>query len=94
MYLQENTLFDLVKVTKNVAKYPLHHVTYSATKFEAAIMSNGSGGHLFTRNMTDGQMHRCTDGQTDFGTKLIYPFFLKKKAGIIINLGSSFEQIL
>ena len=22
------------------------------------------------------------DGQTDFGTKLIYPFFLKKKAGI------------
>ena len=31
--------FDLdlgVKVTQNVAQYPLHHVTYSATKFEVA----------------------------------------------------------
>ena len=34
-----NTLFDLdlgVKVTQNVAQYPLHHVTYSPTKFEVA----------------------------------------------------------
>ena len=31
--------FDLdlgVKFTQNVAQYPLHHVTYSATKFEVA----------------------------------------------------------
>ena len=42
MHLQENTEFDLdfqVMVTQNVAQYPLHHVTYSATKFEVA-MSN------------------------------------------------------
>ena len=39
MYLHENTLFDLdlgVKVTQDVAKYPLHHVTYSDTKVEVA----------------------------------------------------------
>ena len=39
MHLQENSIFDLdlgVKVTQNVAQYPLHHVTYSATKFEVA----------------------------------------------------------
>ena len=51
MHLQENTLFDLdlgVKVTQNVAQWPLHHVTYSATKFEVA-MSNNLGGDTFTR---------------------------------------------
>ena len=89
--------FDLdlgVKVTRNVAQYPLHHVTYSPTKFEVAT-SNGLGGDTFTRNVTDGCTHgqtdrrtdRRTDGRTDgrrtdFDTKLIYPFFLKKKAGI------------
>ena len=34
-----NSIFDLylgVKVTQNVAQYPLHHVTFSATKFEVA----------------------------------------------------------
>ena len=37
MHLHENTLFDLgVKVTQDVAQYPLHHATYSDTKFEAA----------------------------------------------------------
>ena len=44
MHLQENTFFDLdlgVKVTQNVAQYPLHHVTYAATKFEAT--SKGLG---------------------------------------------------
>ena len=74
--------FDLdigVKVTQNVAQYPLHYVTYSATKFEVAP-SNRLGGDTFTRNVTDAQ----TDGRrTDFGTKLIYHIFLKKKAGII-----------
>ena len=44
MHLQESILFDLdlgVKVTLNVAQYPLHHVTYLSTKFEVA-MSKGS----------------------------------------------------
>ena len=47
--------FDLdlgVKVTQNVAQYPLHHVTYSAPMFEVAT-SNGLGGDTFTRNVTD-----------------------------------------
>ena len=53
MHLQENTLFDFdldleVKVTRNIAQYPLHHVTYSATKFEAATCY-GLGGDTFTR---------------------------------------------
>ena len=77
--------FDLdlgVKVTRNVAQYPLPYVTYSTTKFEVAT-SNDLGGNTFTRNVTDGRTHRRTDGGTDFDTKLIYPFFLKKKAGII-----------
>ena len=45
-HLQENTFFD--KVTGNVAQYPLHHVTYSGTKFEVAT-SNNLGGDAFTR---------------------------------------------
>ena len=66
-------------------------MTYSPTKFGVAT-SNGLGGDTFTRNVTDGRTHGRTDGQTDgrttdgrrtdFDTKLIYPFFLKKKAGI------------
>ena len=50
MHLHENTLFDLdlgVKVTQDVAQYPLHHVTNSDTKFEVA-KSNGLGGDAFT----------------------------------------------
>ena len=36
-----------------------------------------------TDGRTDGRTDRRTDGRrTDFDTKLIYPFFLKKKAGI------------
>ena len=58
-------------------------MTYLGTKFKVA-MSNGLGGDAITRNVTDAQTDRRTDGRrTDFGTKLIYPFFLKKKAGII-----------
>ena len=51
MHLQENAVFDLdfgVKVTQNVAQYPLHHVTYVAAKFEVAT-SNSLGGDAFTR---------------------------------------------
>ena len=39
MHLHENTLFDLdigAKVTQDATKYPLHHVTYSDTKFQVA----------------------------------------------------------
>ena len=42
--------FDLdlgVKVTQNVAQYPLHHVTYPATKFEVA--RSNRLGDTFTR---------------------------------------------
>ena len=52
MHLQEITLFDLdlrVKVTGNVALYPLQYVTYLGTKFEIA-MPNCQGGDAFTRN--------------------------------------------
>ena len=52
MQLQKNTVYndlDLwVKVTQNVAQYPLHHMTYAPAKFEVA-MSNGLGGDAFTR---------------------------------------------
>ena len=41
--------FDLgLKVTQNVAQYPLHHVTYPASKSEVA-RSNRLGGDTFTR---------------------------------------------
>ena len=60
---------------EKVAQYPLHHVTYAATKFEVA-RSHGLGGDTFTRNVTGTQTHVRTDGRrADFGTKLI----LKKK---------------
>ena len=56
-------------------------MTYATTNFEVA-RSNGLDGDTFTRNVPDA----LTDGpRTDFGTKLIYPFFLKKKAGIKIE---------
>ena len=53
MHLQENQYLTIdldlgVKVTRNVAQYPLHHVTYSATKFEFA-KSNPFRGDTFTR---------------------------------------------
>ena len=51
MYLQENTLFDLdrkVKVTGNIAQYPLNHVTYAPVKFEVNT-SNGLGVNAFSR---------------------------------------------
>ena len=36
--------------TRNVAQYPLHHMTYAPAKFETS-MSNGLGGNAFTRNI-------------------------------------------
>ena len=84
-------------------------MTYSTTKFKVAT-SNGLEGDTFTRNVTDGRTHgrtdrrtdRRTDGRTDgrtdrrtdFDTKLIYPFFLKKKAGIIMASSAYFVKTL
>ena len=49
MHLQESKLFHLGHgQTRNVAQYPLHHLTNAPAKFEAAI-SNGLGGSAFTR---------------------------------------------
>ena len=57
MHLQENTLNDIdlqndldlgVKVTRNVAQCPLHHVTYAPTEFEVTP-SKALGGEAFTR---------------------------------------------
>ena len=42
MHLQENTLFDLdlqVKVIRNVAQCPPHHVTNAFTRFEVTMSS-------------------------------------------------------
>ena len=53
MYLQENTLFDIelrVKVTENIAQYPLHHVTYAHIKYELNT-SNGLGGDEFFKKI-------------------------------------------
>ena len=42
MHYQENTLFDLdpkvkgVKVTRNVAQHPWHHVNFAPAKFDFA----------------------------------------------------------
>ena len=55
--------FDLdvgVKVTRNAAQYPLHHVIYSPTKFEVATC-NGLGD-TFTRKVTDGHTYGRTEG--------------------------------
>ena len=73
-------------------------MTYSTSKFEVPTYNGLGGDtftrnvtdgrtHGRTDRRTDGQTDGRTDGQTDgrrtdFDTKLIYPFFLKKKAGI------------
>ena len=65
--------FDLdlgVKVTRNVAQYPLHYVIYASTKFEVAT-SNGLGGDTITRNVTEGRTDARMDGQTDDGPTLV-----------------------
>ena len=55
----------------SLAQHPLQHVIYAPAKFEVPT-PNGLGGDAFTGTLlTDAQR----DGrQTDFGTKLIYPF--------------------
>ena len=54
--------FDIdlgVKVTRNVAQYPLHYVTYSAAESQVAT-SNGLGGDTFTKR--DGRWDAITVG--------------------------------
>ena len=78
MFRKEIHLFDLwVKVTQNVAQYPLHHVTYSGTKFEVAT-SNSLGGATFTRNVMDGRTGERTDR---LWYEINIPLFIKKKSG-------------
>ena len=89
MNLQENTLFDIwswpkvwVKVTRNVAQYPLQHAIDAATKFNVAT-ANCLGGYTNTRN----RRHAWTDGWlTDFGSKLMY-HFSKEKSGYMPTSG-------
>ena len=82
--LQENTIFDLdlgVKVTRNVAQYPLHHVTYSPTKFEVATSNSLERfnykkiqyltfdldlGVKVTRNVAQFPLHHVTYSPTKF----------------------------
>ena len=56
--------FDLdlgVKVTRNIAQYPLDHVIYASAKFEVA-MTNGLGEDTITRNvMIDRGTSRTVD---------------------------------
>ena len=79
MYLKENTLFDLdlgVQVTRNVAQYPLHQVTYSATKFEV---------HLQEMWRTDGLTDGWTTDRLWYEINITLPVFLvflKKNAVI------------
>ena len=67
-----------VKVIRNVAQYPLHHVTYLGTKFKVD-MSNGLGGDAFTRNVTDRQMDRQTTDRLWYEINIA--FFSKEKSG-------------
>ena len=53
-----------IKVTQNVAQYPLHHVAYSATTFELAT-SNGFRGDTITRNVLSGSTHSGKNRWTD-----------------------------
>ena len=48
--------FDLdlgISVTRNVAQYPLHHVTYAATKFEATYEIHLQENTLFDIRVND-----------------------------------------
>ena len=67
----------MIKVTQNVAQYPLHHVTYPATKFEVAT-SKALGGDAFTRkfnitrNVTQYPLHHVTYSPTKFEVATSY----------------------
>ena len=87
--------FDFgVKVTQNIAQYPLHHAIYAPAMFVVAMSKVHTMRRCIyntiyyltleedtvTSNVTDGWMDRR---RTDYGTKLKFPIFLMKKMGII-----------
>ena len=72
------TLGSMLTVTRNVVKYPLHHVTYLDTQFKVA-RSNDLGGDTFTRNVTDERTHRRTTDRLWYEINI--PFFLTEKSG-------------
>ena len=81
MHLQENTLFDHdlgVKVTQNVAQYPLHHVTYAPAKFDIAT-SHGWGEDAFTRKYINGHTKCCPVPSTacDLCTYTVWSYYVK-----------------
>ena len=85
MHLHENNLFAIFPWPRNVvAQYPLHHVTCAAKKFKAAA-ADGLGEdtitwnrtHEHTRTRMDRRMDRLR--WTNFGAKLMYLLFYKKK---------------
>ena len=63
MHLQKNTVFGLdlvVKVTQDIAQYPLHHVTYAHVKFEVAVKRVGRRciyKKIHYMTLTMGHMH-------------------------------------
>ena len=62
MLFYENSFLTLgldlgFNVTRNIAQYPLQHMTCLGTKFEVAP-SNDLGIDVFTRNVMDGRTHR------------------------------------
>ena len=60
-----------MKVTRNAALYPLHYVTYSATKFEVAT-SNSLGGNIYKKR--DGRTDKRMDDGPNLVRNLIRPF--------------------
>ena len=65
MHLHENNLFDLFSWPRNVAQYPLHHVTYNAaTKFKVAA-TNSLGEDTITRNRTQERTRTRMERRTD-----------------------------
>ena len=77
MHLQENTLW-------NVTQYPLHHVTYAATKFEVAMFRR-----IYIYKKRDGRTEARMDVRTDghlLGTSVL------KLANIYPTLSLSIRQ--
>ena len=82
MQLQENTLFDIdlwVKVTRNVAQCPLHHVTYAHTEFEVTTSKDLGGensifdiGVKVTRNVAQYPLYHVTYSATKFEVATSY----------------------
>ena len=62
--------------TRNIAQYPLHHMTYAPAKFEAA-MSNGLEGNAFTRNIWFDFNPRSRSHEALLSTSWLWPMYLQ-----------------